>query len=100
MYHEQIQFLVIYIREAHPMDGRRPGKDHGIYDPTTIEERRGLAVRCEAAMAHGIQTYVDEMDDPVSKAYAAKPTRLYLVGLDGLVTYAGSNSDYIKSSIA
>jgi hypothetical protein len=34
------------------------------------------------------------------RAYAAKPTRLYLVGLDGLVTYAGSNSDYIKSSIA
>lgn len=29
------------------------------------------------------------MDDAVSKAYAAMPTRLYLVGLDGRVVYAG-----------
>jgi hypothetical protein len=29
------------------------------------------------------------MDDPVSKAYAAMPTRLYLVGLDGNVAYGG-----------
>ena len=29
------------------------------------------------------------MDDVVSKAYAAKPTRLYLIGLDGRVVYAG-----------
>jgi hypothetical protein len=29
------------------------------------------------------------MDDRVSEAYAAKPTRLYLVGEDGRVVYAG-----------
>jgi hypothetical protein len=29
------------------------------------------------------------MDDAVNKAYAAWPTRLYLVGLDGRVAYAG-----------
>ena len=29
------------------------------------------------------------MDDPVNKAYAAMPTRLYLVGLDGRVEDAG-----------
>ena len=29
------------------------------------------------------------MDDAVSKAYAAMPTRLYLVGVDGRVVYAG-----------
>jgi hypothetical protein len=34
------------------------------------------------------------MDDPVSKAYAAKPTRLYLVGLDGRVVYAGGLGPY------
>jgi hypothetical protein len=36
----------------------------------------------------GIATCVDEMDDPVSKAYAVLPTRLYLVGIDGWVVYA------------
>jgi hypothetical protein len=37
----------------------------------------------------GIRTYVDEMDANVNKTYAAMPTRLYLIGLDGRVVYAG-----------
>ena len=40
-------------------------------------------------MQHGIRTYVDEMDDAVMIAYAAWPERLYLVGKDGRVVYAG-----------
>jgi hypothetical protein len=102
-YHDQVRFLVIYIREAHPVDGwwlgkgliglviklYRSGAATDIYDPKTIEERRAVAGQCEAALEYGIHTYVDEMDDAVNKAYAALPTRLYLVGLDGRVVYAG-----------
>jgi hypothetical protein len=60
-----------------------------VYDPKTIEERRTVAGNCEAALQYGIRTYVDEMDDSVNKAYAAWPTRLYLIGLDGKVVYHG-----------
>ncbi len=110
-YHDRIQFLVIYIREAHPVDGwwlgggvtgrlttaivergfaaEAPQAATDVYDPKTIEERQVVAKRCETALNYEIQTYVDTMDDTVSKAYAAKPTRLYLVGLDGRVAYAG-----------
>ena len=102
-YHERVQFLMIYIREAHPVDGWWLGKGMfgmavkfyaskaatDVYDPTTIEERRDVAGECETALQFGIRTYVDEMDDAVNKAYAAWPTRLYLVGLDGRVAYAG-----------
>lgn len=59
-----------------------------VYDPKTIEERRQVAGRCEESLKYGIDTYIDEMDDAVNKAYAAWPTRLYLVGLDGRVVYA------------
>ena len=38
---------------------------------------------CEVAMQYGIKTYVDEMDNAVSEAYASMPDRLYLVGTDG-----------------
>jgi hypothetical protein len=107
-YHEQVQFLTIYIREAHPKDGwwlgggimgkmlKRgiPKAATEIYDPKTIEERRSVAGQCEESLQYGIRTYVDELDDPVSKAYAAKPTRLYLVGLDGRVAYAGGLGPY------
>ena len=102
-YHGKVQFLNIYIREAHPKDGwwlgarltRRPVRIYapkvsmGYSDPQTIEDRRAVAADCETALQYGIRTYVDEMDDNVNKAYAAWPTRLYLVGLDGRVVYAG-----------
>jgi glycine/D-amino acid oxidase-like deaminating enzyme len=60
-----------------------------VYDPKTLEERRAVANRCKVALEYGIPTYVDEMDDAVNKAYAAMPTRLYLIGLNGRVVYAG-----------
>ena len=94
--------MSIYIREAHPVDGWWFGKGPmsillklsrskvatDIYDPTTIEERRAVAQDCEESLKYGIRTYVDEMDDHVNQAYAAWPTRLYLIGVDGLVNYA------------
>ena len=87
-YSDRVQFLVIYIREAHPRDGWSLGRTD-IYDPKTIEERRKVAGMCEEAMQYGIRTYVDEMDDAVMTAYAAWPDRLYLIALDGRVVYAG-----------
>ena len=107
-YHDRVQFLMIYIREAHPVDGwslggglsgrvlRRliPKTAMDVVDPKTIEERRAVAGQCESSLLYGIRTYVDEMDDAVSKAYAAKPTRLYLVGSDGRVVYAGGIGPY------
>lgn len=107
-YHQQVQFLSIYIREAHPVDGwwlgRRltrklfqlyaPKASMEHYDPKTIEERRAVAGDCETALQYGIRTYVDEMDDQVNKDYAAWPTRLYLIGLDGQVVYAGGLGPY------
>ena len=60
-----------------------------LYDPVTIEERRAAAGECEASLQYGIKTYVDEMDDRVNKAYAAWPTRLYLIDKEGIVAYAG-----------
>jgi len=87
-YQDRIEFLLVYIHEAHPTDGWFLG-GHDIRDPQTIAERRELAGQCQVALQYGIRTYVDEMDDAVMKAYAAWPERLYLVGLDGGIVYAG-----------
>ena len=102
-YHDPVQFLVIYTREAHPTDGwwlgggvagqmLKASKSKAatdLRDPQSIEERRAAAGRCETTLKYGIQTYVDEMDDAVNQAYAALPTRIYLIGTDGRVVYAG-----------
>lgn len=88
-YSDRVQFLVIYIREAHPVDGWDLGSPNRIYDPQTMEERRAVAGTCEAALEYGIKTYVDEMDDQVMTAYAAWPERLYLIERNGRVIYSG-----------
>ena len=88
-----MEFLVIYIREAHPTDGWYMGR-HNIRGPKTMEERRRVAGRCQAALQYGIRTCVDEMDDRVMKAYAAWPDRLYLIGLDGRVVYRGGRGPW------
>jgi len=102
-YHDKIQFVMIYIREAHPVDGWTFGQgmmasmvhsfapltNTNIHDPQTIDERRHIAFQCKDTLQYGFKTYVDEMDDRVNTLYAAKPTRLYLIGLEGKVVYAG-----------
>ena len=52
-----------------------------------------MAEECEAAMAYRIKTYVDEMDDAVMTTYVAWPERLYLVGGDARIVYAGESVD-------
>lgn len=81
---------MIYIREAHPVDGWNLGSENRITDPTTLKERRQVAGQCQDALQYGIKTYVDEMDDRVMTAYAAWPERLYLIGVDGRVLYPGA----------
>ncbi len=97
---------MIYIREAHPTDGwwlggglagfavnkLVPKASTDVRDPRTLEERRVTAGQCETALEYGIRTWVDDVDDvddAVNEAYAAWPTRLYLVAVDGRVAYAG-----------
>lgn len=99
---------MIYIREAHPRDGwwlgggltglllklARSKAATDICDPATATERRDVAARCATTLQYGIPTLVDEMDDRVSVAYAARPTRLYLIDPEGRVAYAGGLGPY------
>jgi hypothetical protein len=71
------------------MVARRAGAAIDVRDPQTIEERRQVADRCETMLGYGYPTYVDDVDDEVSKAFAAKPTRLYLLDEGGRVVYRG-----------
>ena len=92
-----MQFLSIYIREDHPIDGwwlgrRLTKKTVERYAPKQADyfiEKESIS-----ALDSCVPTYVDDMDDAVNKAYAAWPTRLYLIGLDGRVVYAGGMAPY------
>lgn len=94
---------MIYIREAHPTDGWwlgggltglalkaiRSKAATDIQDPKNLDERQIVAKRCADALKYQIPTLVDDINDSVNEAYAAAPTRLYLIDTDGRVAYAG-----------
>lgn len=45
-------------------------------------------------MQYGIRTYVDDIDDAVMNDYVAWPERLYLIGTDNRIAYAGKHGPY------
>ena len=55
----------------------------------TIQERTKVARRCVAGMELSMPALVDKMDDAVNMAYHGWPERLYLIGKDGKVVFAG-----------
>ena len=79
---------MVYSREAHAADSNRPaGKD--IEQPVTTEERREVAVKFLDDMGLEMPALLDNIDDKTSKDYASLPDRMYLVGKDGKIAYAG-----------
>ncbi len=58
-------------------------------DPISILERSHAAGQCVADLNLPIPAILDKMDDKVSQNYQGHPDRLYLIGKDGRVSYAG-----------
>lgn len=88
-YKDRVAFYVVYIREAHPIDGHLPMEFGMIEDPITAVERLKVARRCVEDLKIPIPALVDKMDDAVNTTYHAWPERLYLVGKDGKLAYVG-----------
>jgi len=84
---------VVYIAEAHALDGVSPNLRKGaplVEEPETMKERIEVAGKCVVALEiKQIPALIDSIDDATSKAYVAHPDRLYLVGKDGKIAYAG-----------
>jgi hypothetical protein len=89
-----VAFFVVYIREAHPTDGwqvESNERDSVLYtQPTTLEERMGIASTCALRLDFSIPTLIDDMENSTDLKYYALPDRLYLVGRDGRIAYRGA----------
>jgi Iodothyronine deiodinase len=90
---DEVAFLIVYIREAHPEDGwvladnRREGI--ALADPTSLEERAAAADACVLRLETRIPVLLDDVDDAVALAYGGWPDRLYLIDRDGRVAFQG-----------
>jgi tetratricopeptide (TPR) repeat protein len=98
-YRDQVDFRLVYIREAHA-DARAGDGAEGqwqstinvaegvsLAQPRTLSEKQEHAVLCLRRLNLPFPAIVDTMDGAAESAYHAWPSRLYLVGRDGKVAF-------------
>ena len=90
-YNDDIEFLIVYIREAHPNLLKKENYNTGILNrPKNIGERVILATKCVTQFKFTIPMVIDGMDGKVNNDYKAFPVRVTVVDVDGkVVFYAG-----------
>ena len=92
-YQERVQFVMVYIREAHASDewamgsNTRAGIDYA--QPQTDQERALVARQFVEHFQPGFPVVVDSADDRVNKIYGGWPDRLYVIDGDGLIAFQG-----------
>jgi myo-inositol-hexaphosphate 3-phosphohydrolase len=97
-YKGSVEFLAVYIREAHPEDGwvipenRRSGVR--LYEPGSEEERRAAASTCAVQLRLDMRMVFDGLDNAVASAYGGWPDRLYLIRSDGRIAYRGGEGPF------
>ena len=97
-YGNEVAFVVVYIREAHPEDGwvlkgnRRA--EVRVTDPATDEERERAAAACANRLDIKLPVVIDRMNNAVASAYGGWPDRLYLVDRDGRIAFQGGEGPF------
>jgi tetratricopeptide (TPR) repeat protein len=90
-YGDRVAFLLVYIREAHgdatwqSTVNQREGVSQP--DASSIGQKREYAAACLRKLKIQYAAVVDGMDGAVEKAYAAWPSRVYLIDSEGRVKF-------------
>jgi len=95
-YKDKVQFFLVYVREAHPVDARpgvdgRPGNpargDPNIRQPRTMDERSRAATECLKGLKLTLPCLIDNIEGTTEKAYGAWPAVTTVVDIDGKVCF-------------
>ena len=111
---EDIRFLAVYIREAHPTDGWQVPENleqNILYKaPTTDAARIEIAAAYQAAMDIQMPMLIDSIGNDAEEKYVSTPIRFYVVDRAGLIAYTGgagpfgfdpeSREEAIKAQVA
>lgn len=99
-YKDRVDFLTIYIREAHPtdewqMESNEKNKDDVCYvQPKTLGQRIAIANDFTRRFRFPLPFGIDEMTNAANDAYAAWPERLYIIDESGRISYKGGNGPF------
>ncbi len=87
------EFLLVYIKEAHPEDEWQMDVNHEAdvvyHQPKTVDERRELARLFVEKMGVEAPVLIDDIENTANACYAAWPERIYVIDTDGRIAYKG-----------
>lgn len=92
-FRDKVDFVMIYTREIHPLDGFSGGLGR-VEDPKTDTERRTVATRCRKQLRLPFEVLVDGVDDSVATRWAGMPVRAFVIDRSGTVIYAGAQGPW------
>lgn len=91
-YSPKVPFLLVYIREAHARDNwqstRNVRDDISVAPAANFEEKKTHATVCARKLHLPFPALVDGMNGAVEAAYAAWPSRAFVIGADGRILYS------------
>ncbi|MEM9018342.1 MAG: deiodinase-like protein, partial [Verrucomicrobiota bacterium] len=93
---EEVDIVLVYIREAHPNEGAENWEEvkHKIPDPKSQLERSIWASKFVQDFNLPFRFLVDDIDDRVATRWAAWPVRAFLINRDGTIGYAGAQGPW------
>ena len=98
MYKDRANFVMVYVREAHPTDGWSMESNDRVgvtlAQPKTYDERVSVAQTCGKTLGLGFPMLVDTIDDTVGARYSGMPSRLYLIDSAGQVAHKSGRGPF------
>jgi thiol-disulfide isomerase/thioredoxin len=89
-FQDRVHFYLIYVREAHPTDGRViPGNQFQIRSPQTPDERERVAGNFARELGVQMPILIDGIDNAVERVYACWPNRMYVIDAGGKIMDKG-----------
>ncbi|KAK6179945.1 hypothetical protein SNE40_012190 [Patella caerulea] len=91
---DDVDFLTIYIEEAHPSDGWRVTSvtEYDYKQHVTLKDRiQAAGLLLEAGIESPV--VLDTMENEANAAFAALPERLFII-LNGVVVYVGGRGPF------
>lgn len=102
-YSGRVQFVFVYVLEAHPTDGwnTESNRAAGVMyaQPISLEDRAKVANDWRKAYGFRSPVVLDWPDNRINADYAGEPERLYVLDGDCLVTFKSEQGPYYDSHL-
>jgi len=97
-YGQDVAFLGIYVREAHPTDGWKMESNAqanvAVAQPTNFAERAAVCTQFCERLKPTMPVAVDELNDATGNAYSGMPARLYVIDRQGQVAFKSGRGPF------